>query len=75
MDPDANLAKQLVLAKGIVDYESHLGDQDDIEELAELVLALNEWVTNGGSIPKVYQSLDERYGDKAYQSLDERYGD
>lgn len=53
MDPNANLREQLEIANRIVD-----GDDLDVEEwdalrdrLAELVLALNDWITNGGFLP------------------------
>jgi hypothetical protein len=52
MDPDANLAEQIRLATAIVsgvsgdDY-----DAADVDRLAELVLALHEWISKGGFAP------------------------
>ncbi len=54
MDPVANLAEQLDIANRIAndpDYP-HGGDiYADTERLAELVLALDEWMRNGGFSP------------------------
>jgi len=54
MDPDANLEEQLELAAEAIESiengaEVHV---DDVERLAELVLALDGWITNGGFLPK-----------------------
>ena len=60
MDPNANLQRQLQLARNIlrsldVDLEKHprltTTAEDDAEELAELVLALDEWLNRGGFKP------------------------
>jgi hypothetical protein len=42
MDPDANLRRQLALARVAVHTDV---DRDTLIELAELVLALDEWIT------------------------------
>ncbi len=48
MDPDANLRRQLAIARAAVNVE----DADDtLVELSELVLALDEWITRGGFMP------------------------
>jgi len=52
MDPDENLKEQLQLAGAII----HLADQDydateDAVRLAELVRALNDWISRGGFLP------------------------
>lgn len=50
MDPDANLEEQLRIAERIT---NDLGiDYADADRLAELVLALNEWIKGGGFLPK-----------------------
>lgn len=55
MDPDTNLKEQLERAQKIINNEVDPHNMADIEiELAELVLALNEWVTKGGCLPKAW---------------------
>lgn len=50
MDPDANLAEMRQLAK------SDLSEfNEDIHRLAELVLALDEWILRGGFLPKAWR--------------------
>lgn len=60
MDPDANLARQLELANLVIDPDlSHRVTGafiDQAEELAELVLALHEWLARGGFKPKAWGS-------------------
>lgn len=52
MDPNANLKEQLKLARVLADRDASTGDLQDMGiELAELVLALNEWIINGGFLP------------------------
>lgn len=56
MDPNANLNEQLELAKTInetLDGEKEL-NSDDAVRLAELVIALHEWITNGGFKPAAW---------------------
>jgi hypothetical protein len=53
VDPEANLKEQRELANKLVEYS---GDLDlsytqDVERLAELVLALDEWRLKGGYDP------------------------
>lgn len=54
MDPNANLAEQVKLAEALVEGR-HEGDSGALEEsatgLAELVLALNDWMRGGGFPP------------------------
>lgn len=47
MDPDANMAEQREIAAAIL-----IGQPADVERLAELVLALDKWLGNGGYPPK-----------------------
>jgi hypothetical protein len=49
MDPNANLAEQLILANRILNGEE---DPCDSERLAELVLAMNEWLSKQGFKPE-----------------------
>jgi hypothetical protein len=55
MDPNANLKEMLELAKTIQEaYEDEDGngvDQDDANRLAELILAMHEWLGRGGFKP------------------------
>jgi len=46
VDPNANLAEQLELARELVDDEN-----PDAARLAELVIALDEWIARGGFLP------------------------
>ena len=52
MDATANLAEQIDIARRI--YEQ--GDFDDAERLAELVLELNQWLHDGGSLPSPWHA-------------------
>ena len=59
MDPDANLEEQLELAQELMEMNSDDMDTDALQEiegkasrLAELVLALDEWIERGGFLPK-----------------------
>jgi len=57
MDPDANLTEQLELSKKLIhclDNEPEPPELADIERLAELVLALNDWIRRGGFLPKLW---------------------
>jgi len=55
MDPDANLKEQLLLAQKANKLDGELTDEDAIR-LAELVLALDEWIRNGGFLPKLWRT-------------------
>ena len=59
MDPKSNLESQLSLSKQMLkDYEdtnSNGIDQDDAARLAELVLALNDWLSHGGFLPPQWE--------------------
>lgn len=57
MDPDANVAEQVVLAKRII---MQTADLADLQRLAELVLALVEWRAQGGFSPSyaLFQGAD-----------------
>lgn len=59
MDPTANYAEQIRLAKMMRNCDEHdhahechcLEDED---RLVELVLALNDWIQGGGHLPKQF---------------------
>jgi hypothetical protein len=56
MDPDANLNEQLELAQEIVDSEdTGFNHHEQAWRLAELVLALHEWMCRGGFSPEPWQ--------------------
>lgn len=48
MDPTANLKEQLELAQG---WETSNQHPDDAQRLAELVIALHDWISKGGFLP------------------------
>ncbi len=58
MDPNANLKEMLELAEQIQsDYEDEDGngvDQDDANRLAELILAMHNWLGHGGFKPQAW---------------------
>lgn len=52
MDPDANLVEQRELAAKLVEAdETSPGFAEDARRLAELVEALDEWISRGGFLP------------------------
>lgn len=56
MDPDANLQEQLEIAHRIIDEDDEsIVDYNDLirltNRLAELVVALDEWISVGGFKP------------------------
>ena len=55
MDPNANLEEQLRLANR---FANGKGDFMEAERLAELVLALDEWIRGGGFIPAAWKNRD-----------------
>ena len=54
MDPNANLEEQLELASKIIAADEK--DPDDAVRLAELVLALDAWITRGNFLPKSWEA-------------------
>lgn len=64
MDPTANLKAQLELAQKMMqDYDDPEGngiDQDDANQLAELVDALDKWVRGGGFLPEPWQNAKNK---------------
>ncbi len=58
MDPDANLKRQRELAQAIIvaDEKGRASEVEDMAvELAELVQALDGWLTGGGFVPTDWQ--------------------
>ena len=52
MDPNANLAESLRLATRISALPALAISSDDAQRLAELVLALDEWLAHEGFLPQ-----------------------
>lgn len=62
MDPNANLKEQREIVARMLDddAESPDGFANDATRLAELVQALDEWLTNGGFLPSEWSSAGAR---------------
>lgn len=58
MDPDANLDEQRSLADAIIYRIDHdlPPEQHESDRLAELVLALDQWLRWGGRLPATWSS-------------------
>jgi len=55
MDPNANLKEMLELAQAIVEHDQEYdADHIDAVRLAELVLAMHEWLGHGGFRPNAW---------------------
>ena len=62
MDPNGNLKEQLELARKLLTTCQNIKtgaswitpSHSEIARLAELVLALNEWLANGHSLPQIW---------------------
>lgn len=57
MDPNKNLEEQLILAREIVRERNSSPNWSKEEELANLVLALDEWISKGGVLPKRWEEV------------------
>ena len=59
MDPDANLKEQLELAEciNLCQDRGEKCSQVDAARLAELVVALNEWLLTGGFLPQPWHDV------------------
>ena len=55
MDPNANIQEQLRLAKSILQQEG--ANEGDALRLAELVTALDKWITGGGFLPREWAEI------------------
>lgn len=65
MDPNANMREQRELAESIAagfDDDDNPPDMDDARRLAELVLALDEWLSKGGFRPSRWQRAEADRG-------------
>ena len=51
MDPNANLAEQLRIARLLLDSTGEEPTNLEADRLAELVIALHEWIVKGGFLP------------------------
>lgn len=69
MDPDANLREQRVLAQRIGDAEARgvPAPSGYAERLAELALALDDWMKHGGFPPKDWQQANRPTGGTPYE--------
>lgn len=55
MDPDENLKEQLKLAKRLLEPDNPRSEED-VARLAELVVALDEWLKNDGFLPRRWKT-------------------
>lgn len=51
MDPNANLEELRTLAGSVATDIDYIGREEDARRLAELVLALDGWLSKGGFLP------------------------
>jgi hypothetical protein len=68
MDPDANITEQLSIARAILrtwdncsedgelTAEQYRAMAQDANRLAELIQALDGWITSGGFLPELWRS-------------------
>lgn len=58
MDPSANLKEQIEIAEQmfVLDEKGESLDEDDAFRLAELVLALDEWIRKAGHLPAIWEA-------------------
>lgn len=65
MDPNANLTEQVRLAGEILDCCDDVAESEaseGVQRLAELVLALDEWLKGGGFLPSRWARKPEVVG-------------
>ena len=55
MDPNANLQEQREIVERMLDDNSEHIDTGDAVRLADLVQALDEWITKGGFLPDAWR--------------------
>ena len=56
MDPDSNLKEQRQIAEWMLgDFPVSLNREQMADRLAELVLALDEWIRKGGFMPAAWR--------------------
>jgi oligoribonuclease (3'-5' exoribonuclease) len=77
MDPEENLKTQLLLAKAILE-SGETGVRNwgaTAHRLAELVVALNEWIAKGGFLPKAWnKNALEAMAQKLTKQVEENAG-
>lgn len=57
MDPEANLREQLLIASHLADHDYPTHElADRATRLAELVLAMDEWISHGGFLPAQWRT-------------------
>jgi len=54
MDPDANLKEQIELAEAFRE-QGEFVPVNDVTRLAELVVAMDNWLRNGGCLPTAWK--------------------
>lgn len=60
MDPDTNLKEQLGLSLQLIEDSNDFGGEmtkEDAQRLAELVVAMDEWLFKGGFLPSRWQQV------------------
>jgi hypothetical protein len=66
MDPNATLEELRKLVTKIhTDYQDTEGngiDQDDADQLASMVAALDRWISRGGFLPKAWNHSNQKKG-------------
>lgn len=74
MDPNTNLERQLQLARDTLTWADNDGLRGESPEdagspgieLAEYVVALHEWIANGGVLPVAWANVVQDYGTQQY---------
>jgi hypothetical protein len=61
MDPDANLKEQREIIARMLEEGSESIDSGDAVRLAELVQALDEWLSKGSYLPEDWKSPHRLY--------------
>lgn len=66
MDPNENLAEQLRIAREIIERDDDAGPSEN--RLAELVIALHEWLARSGALPEAWgeRKVEERLCNAQY---------
>lgn len=59
MDPDKTLQEMIALAQKVLDGETY-PDLDDTDQLAELIINLDEWLAKGGALPQRWQAQEAK---------------
>ena len=62
MDHNANLNEQIEIAQRLTDEDFHASLPGDAHRLAELVLALDDWLRRGGFVPRRWEWWKDQGG-------------